>query len=158
MAAFINGARKKFEEVGTSRGGSRYRRDLSDPSKWGLNDLTQFGQVLRQYEGELDSLAAQNESKTQALQEMKSNMLKGKLHFTNLINSYWSLCYLLIAGTRREEIARFSRAKTDQEFAKILKARTLGPEHSETQMQLRKSIRVRSRIIGQSQLTYMCVY
>lgn len=79
MAVFINGTRKKFEEVGTSRGGSRYRRDLSDSSKWGLNDLTQFGQVLRQYEGELDDLTAQNETKRQALREIKSNMLKGKL-------------------------------------------------------------------------------
>ena len=78
----INDARKKFEEVGTSRGGSRYRLDLSDPSKWGLSDLTQFGQVLRQYEGELDNLTAQNETRTQALREIKSNMLKGKLHFT----------------------------------------------------------------------------
>ncbi len=47
-----------------------------------------------------------------------------------------------VAGTRREEIARFNKAKDDKEFAKMLKARTLGPEHSETQTQLRKSIRV----------------
>jgi len=46
------------------------------------------------------------------------------------------------AGTRREEIARFNKAKDDKEFAKMLKARTLGPEHSETQTQLRKSVRV----------------
>ena len=82
MAGYINSAKKKFEEIGTSRGGSLYRRDLSDPSKWGLNDLTQFGQVLRQYEGELDNLTEQNETKTQTLREMRSNMLKGELHFT----------------------------------------------------------------------------
>ena len=84
MGVYINSARKKFEEVGTSRGGSRYRRDLSDPSKWGLNDLTQFGQVLRQYEEELDNLTEQNEMKKQALREIRSNMLKGKIHFTRL--------------------------------------------------------------------------
>ena len=77
MAVVIKGARKKFEDIGTSRGGSRNRQDLSDPSKWGLSDLIQFGQVLRQYEGELDSLTVQNETKTQALREIKSNMLKG---------------------------------------------------------------------------------
>ena len=82
MAAAINNTRKKFEEGGTSRGGSRNRRDLGDPSKWGLRDLLQFAQVLRQYEGELDNLATQNETKTQALREIKSNMLKGELHFT----------------------------------------------------------------------------
>lgn len=82
MALCVNSAKKKFEEVGTSRGGSRHRGDLSDPSKWGLCDLTQFGQVLRQYEGELDNLTAQNETKTQSLREIRSNMLKGRLHFT----------------------------------------------------------------------------
>jgi nucleoporin NUP159 len=48
----------------------------------------------------------------------------------------------LLAGTRREEIARFNKAKDDKEFAKMLRSRTLGPEYSETQAQLRKSIRV----------------
>ena len=48
-----------------------------------------------------------------------------------------------IAKTRKEEIARFQKAKNDQEFAKMLKSRSLGPELSETQMHLRKNIRVR---------------
>jgi nucleoporin NUP159 len=82
MSVAIHDSRKKFEEVGTSRGGSRNRRDLSDPSKWGLSDLVQFGQILQQYEGELDKLATQNETKLQALREIKSNMLKGKLLLT----------------------------------------------------------------------------
>jgi hypothetical protein len=77
MTAIVNSTRKKIEEVGTSRGGSRNRRDLSDQSKWGLSDHVQFGQVLRQYEGELDNLAAQDEAMTQALREIQSNMLKG---------------------------------------------------------------------------------
>lgn len=49
----------------------------------------------------------------------------------------------VVAGTRKEEISRFNKAKTDKEFAKMLKSRTLGPEHLETQTQLRRSIRVR---------------
>lgn len=51
---------------------------------------------------------------------------------------------------RKEEISRFNRAKSDAEFAKMLKIRTLGPEHLETQNQLRRDIRVcvyRSSII-----------
>ena len=51
--------------------------------------------------------------------------------------------YHLIAETRKEEIVRFAKAKADPEFARMLKARTLGPEHAETQNQLRKQIRVR---------------
>ncbi|KAJ7039549.1 hypothetical protein C8F04DRAFT_1254829 [Mycena alexandri] len=34
---------------------------------------------------------------------------------------------LLKAGTRREEIGRFLKAQHDNDFAKMLKARTLGP-------------------------------
>lgn len=51
-------------------------------------------------------------------------------------------CPLQLANTRKEEIVRFSKASTDAEFAKILKARTLSPEHMETQSQLRRQIRV----------------
>jgi hypothetical protein len=42
---------------------------------------------------------------------------------------------------------RFDKAKNDKEFAKMLKSRSLGPEHSETQMHLRKSIRVRTWVV-----------
>ncbi|KAG2364542.1 hypothetical protein BDR07DRAFT_1401153 [Suillus spraguei] len=54
---------------------------------------------------------------------------------------------MLKAGTRKEEIIRFTRAQTDSEFAKMLKIRTLGPEHLETQSQLRRDIRtMRDRV------------
>ena len=46
------------------------------------------------------------------------------------------------AGTKKEEIARFDKARNDPEFAKMLQVRTLGPEHLETQNQLRRDIRV----------------
>ena len=49
------------------------------------------------------------------------------------------------AETRKEENDRFSKAKADPDFAKMLKARTLGPEAAETQAQLRKQIRVSNR-------------
>lgn len=48
----------------------------------------------------------------------------------------------LSAETRKEEIVRFSKAKADPEFSKMLKMRTLGPDATETQSQLRKQIRV----------------
>jgi nucleoporin NUP159 len=44
---------------------------------------------------------------------------------------------------RKEEVIRFSKAKDDAEYAKILKTRSLGPEHLETQIQLRRGVRVR---------------
>lgn len=51
---------------------------------------------------------------------------------------------MLVATMRKEEIVRFSKASTDAEFSKMLKARTLSPDHLETQLQLRRSIRVRT--------------
>jgi hypothetical protein len=57
------------------------------------------------------------------------------------------------AGTKKEEIARFNKAKTDPEFAKMLKVRTLGPEHLETQSQLRRDIRVRHYFLYSLTLT-----
>ena len=45
-------------------------------------------------------------------------------------------------GTRKEEIERFSKASKDTDFAKMLKARMLSPDHLETQSQLRREIRV----------------
>jgi len=54
---------------------------------------------------------------------------------------------ILKVNTRKEEIVRFNKAKTDAEYAKMLKIRTLAPEYSETQSQLRKNIRaIRDRV------------
>jgi nucleoporin NUP159 len=41
---------------------------------------------------------------------------------------------------KREEVDRFLRAKEDKKFAEMIKVRTLGPEHTENQLKLRKSI------------------
>jgi nucleoporin NUP159 len=41
---------------------------------------------------------------------------------------------------KREEVDRFLRAKEDKKFAEMVKVRTLGPEHTENQLKLRKSI------------------
>lgn len=54
---------------------------------------------------------------------------------------------------RKEEIVRFSKANSDAEFAKMLKTRTLGPEHLETQTQLRRGIRVCTFTVKESPVT-----
>lgn len=48
---------------------------------------------------------------------------------------------------RKEEVVRFSKASNDAEFTKMLKGRTLGPEHLETQTQLRRGIRVSMHLV-----------
>ncbi|KAI9512959.1 hypothetical protein F5148DRAFT_972666 [Russula earlei] len=46
-----------------------------------------------------------------------------------------------LAKTRKEEIVRFDKARSDVEFGKMLKARVLSPEQTELQIQLRRDIR-----------------
>ncbi|KAJ3478933.1 hypothetical protein NLJ89_g12357 [Agrocybe chaxingu] len=127
LARVAKNAQELRTRSSMSLGGGRNKIDLGDPSKWSLSDSPQFGQVMKLYEKDLEYLDTEREKQRQKLKEIQSDMLK--------------------AGTRKEEIARFNRAKDDKEFAKMLRARTLGPEHSETQTQLRKSIRtIRDRV------------
>ena len=49
-----------------------------------------------------------------------------------------------LAKTRKEEITRFDKARSDVEFGKMLKSRFLSPEQTELQTQLRRNTRVRS--------------
>ncbi|KAJ7671645.1 hypothetical protein DFH06DRAFT_121173 [Mycena polygramma] len=114
-------ANQKRLALSKSAGGSRRTVDLGNRTKWALADAVQFGQTMRLYEQDLADLKEERAQKEQALRELRSNLLK--------------------AGTRREEIGRFLKAQHDNDFAKMLKARTLGPEHLETQTHLRRSIR-----------------
>ncbi|KIL59565.1 hypothetical protein M378DRAFT_169073 [Amanita muscaria Koide BX008] len=115
-------ASKKRQELEKSRGGSRRKADLGDASKWGLVDVAQFGQSMKQFGPELLELLELRVELKQKIRQIETKMLK--------------------AGTRKEEIARFTKAQNDKEFAKMLKTRTLGPEHLETQTQLRRSMRI----------------
>ena len=55
----------------------------------------------------------------------------------------WELLFTIwTACTRKEEIARFSKAINNPDFARMLKTRNLGPEHLEKQVRLRKQVRV----------------
>ncbi|KAJ6577346.1 hypothetical protein B0H19DRAFT_1019727 [Mycena capillaripes] len=114
-------ANQKRLELTKSAGGSRHAADLGNRAKWALADAVQFGQTMRLYEQDLADLKEERAQNGKLLRELQSNLLK--------------------AGTRREEIGRFLKAQHDNDFAKMLKARTLGPEHLETQTHLRRSIR-----------------
>ncbi|KAJ7086057.1 hypothetical protein B0H15DRAFT_1023152 [Mycena belliarum] len=114
-------ASKKRSELSKSAGGSRRAADLGNRAKWALGDVSQFGQAMRLYEQDLAGLKEERAQQYKQLRELQRNLLKG--------------------GTRREEIGRFLKAQHDNDFAKMLKARTLGPEHLETQTHLRRSIR-----------------
>jgi nucleoporin NUP159 len=131
-------ASRKRQELTKSRGGPQRNADLKDGSKWGFVDLKQLGQLLGQFEPDLLELKELRADLRQKVRQIESKMLKGRCmrHKTSPETDRTT------AGTRKEEIARFTKAQSDKEFSKMLKTRTLGPEHLETQTQLRRSIRV----------------
>ncbi|KAF5370453.1 hypothetical protein D9615_009738 [Tricholomella constricta] len=119
--------RKKQLQIIKTRLGGRQRADLFDAKKWSPAGAVMFGEVLVQFEKDFDELRDIRDAQRQMIRELQSSMLK--------------------ANTRKEEINRFNKAKSDKEFARMLKARTLGPEHLETQTQLRRNIRaMRDRV------------
>lgn len=75
----------KISSFGDSAGGSRHKADLGDASKWSLGDLSHFGKVLRQYEGDLEDLEAHREKQMQTKRELHSNMLKGEV-FVSIVS------------------------------------------------------------------------
>ncbi|GJE85590.1 hypothetical protein PsYK624_016690 [Phanerochaete sordida] len=117
----------KLKEYYKKSNATRTTADLADSSKWLLGDALEFGRVLGLLEQEVAELKDVRSGYSKAIRELETAMLK--------------------ATMRKEEIVRFSKANSDAEFTRMLKSRTLGPEHLETQAQLRRGIRLlRDRI------------
>jgi len=130
------------EELSKASGFSHHKDTLTDPIHWTLGDIKTWGQVLKTLQDDIEQLHENRMTISQSLRELESSVLRGKLS-RYFDSSEIAVDVDLTAGTKKEEIARFNKAKTDPEFAKMLKVRTLGPEHLETQSQLRRDIRVR---------------
>ncbi|KAH7919373.1 hypothetical protein BV22DRAFT_1075323 [Leucogyrophana mollusca] len=127
LKAFADIAGKRTIELAKPSGFTHTALDLCNPPKWAHGDIKTYGRVMAELQEDIRALKQQRVLLRRLLREMGSHMLK--------------------AGTKKEEIIRFNRAKTDAEFAKMLKVRTLGPEYLETQMQLRRDIRaMRDRV------------
>ncbi|KAM5544595.1 hypothetical protein V8D89_001493 [Ganoderma adspersum] len=108
-------------------GSAKTADDLNEPTKWVMSDLPQFKHILKEAELGLEKWQKEKATCILHLRELESDMLKG--------------------STREEEVERFSKASKDAEFARMLKQRTLSPDHLETQAQLRRDIRaIRGRI------------
>ena len=86
----------------------------------------------------LEGWRTHRKSQRRTLRKLESDMLKGML-FSLIKRPFVDV---LLAATRKEEVVRFNKIKTDNNFAKMLKMRTLGPEHLEAQTYLRRNIRV----------------
>ncbi|KAI0350061.1 hypothetical protein OH77DRAFT_1514617 [Trametes cingulata] len=127
LKALANRAKARAAQLNRPGSGNKTAQDLVDPTKWIMGDLPQFKQIMKEVEQELEKWEKEKATCISHIRELESDMLK--------------------ATTRKEEILRFSKASQDAEFARMLKARTLNPEHLETQAQLRREIRtIRGRI------------
>ncbi|KZT06115.1 uncharacterized protein LAESUDRAFT_726338 [Laetiporus sulphureus 93-53] len=115
-------ARNRCATLYRAHGGRHVVSDLGDSSKWAIGDSAQLEQIVRSVQHDLAILKEEKLACIAAIEQVEGSMLK--------------------ASTRREEIAQFSEASRDPDFARMLESRTLGPEHLETQKQLRRDIRV----------------
>ncbi|KAL1745401.1 hypothetical protein HDZ31DRAFT_36516 [Schizophyllum fasciatum] len=120
-------AKQQLKKLSDPVADTKHKEDLANPVKWSLGDLAIFSRTLLAFSKDLTELKAARDKERQFVKELRASMLK--------------------ANTRKEEITRFSKAQSDPEFAKMLKTRTLGPEHLETQTNLRRNLRiVRDRV------------
>jgi nucleoporin NUP159 len=141
-------AQKTAEKRETmSRGSTRTNNGSNNNERPSLRDITQLGGKLRHIQSDLSSLQKLRIEHAAAIRALRGQMLKGTCdRFSERLSRM--LKKIFAAGTRKEEVVRFHRAKTDKEFAMILRERTLGPEHLEAQNQLRKDVRVCGNLSG----------
>lgn len=111
------------------------KADLGIPARWYPADALKFRETLLGYGDDLELLKESRDEAKKVLKELGSGVVKGLfiITFKSLRYAYHSRA----ANTRKEEIERFNRAKEDDNFAKMLRGRTLGPEHLETRARLR---------------------
>ncbi|GAC97179.1 hypothetical protein PHSY_004764 [Pseudozyma hubeiensis SY62] len=102
--------------------------DFADPSKWSFGDLPKMLSLAKSLGPLTQRIEDEAASHKRKVAELQSLQLK--------------------AEAKREEVARFIRARSDPEFAKMIRVRQLGPEHVENQNKLRKASQVvRDRIV-----------
>ncbi|KAG9095083.1 hypothetical protein FRC07_011152 [Ceratobasidium sp. 392] len=97
-------------------------QSTSDPRKWGLGDLKALKQVTSLVAKEVNQLQGLNKDFISQVTELQPGA--EKVH------------------AKKNEIARYLKAKKDPKYTRLLKSRTSSPEHVESQTKLRKSIQV----------------
>ncbi|ORY04091.1 hypothetical protein K493DRAFT_153166, partial [Basidiobolus meristosporus CBS 931.73] len=85
---------------------------------WTLGDLSEVVQLTCDLSREAETLKEKSLITKKQVLEMQGDILKIEM--------------------KREEAARFLRAKEDPDYAKLVKVRQLGPEHSDNQQKLRR--------------------
>ncbi|CAO1622512.1 unnamed protein product [Sympodiomycopsis kandeliae] len=114
-------------QIRESTGVTGSLEDLKYPDSWAFGDLPALSKIENLLRAQIKDLGSQASEYQRDVAELESGLLK--------------------AETKREEAARFLRARTDPEFAKLIRVRQLGPEHAANQAKLRSSSQsVRERI------------
>ena len=83
--------------------------------------------------GDVQSLSSLTSEFLQAVIESEDQVAETRKHIASIESVQ------LKSEVKREEIARFLRARQDPDFAKMVRVRHLGPEQLENQMRLRRS-------------------
>ncbi|KAK4048627.1 hypothetical protein OIV83_004597 [Microbotryomycetes sp. JL201] len=98
-----------------------------DAKYWSMGDLKRLQEETTKVEPEVEHSLNLAAAQKRTVAELQSQMLK--------------------AETKREEALRFLRARSDPEFAKMVRVRQLGPEQVENQRQIRLAMEsVQSRL------------
>ncbi|KZT29964.1 hypothetical protein NEOLEDRAFT_1127876 [Neolentinus lepideus HHB14362 ss-1] len=113
---------RKYSETAKLETASLKAPSSTKPGAVVIGDIGRLSEKLQATEAEVAELKTRKKTYTQAIRELEGGLMK--------------------ATTKREEIVRFSKASKDPEFAKALRIRSLGPEYTETQRQLRRNITV----------------
>ena len=92
--------------------------DLKDTESWVFADIGVLGPIARDLTQQLQKGVYDASTIQQRLDGLDSTQLKSEI--------------------KKDEIARFLRARQDPEFAKLVRIRHLGPEHVENQWRLRR--------------------
>lgn len=93
--------------------------DLSDEAMWTFGELETKSKLTAELTAKADELSQETRALKVSLKEIQSQHLK--------------------VDVKREEIARFVRARNDPSFSKMVRVKQLGPEHAENQAKLRRA-------------------
>lgn len=101
------------------RGDEKHVDDLQDPASWTFGDLRSLASVAQVLQTRIEDTERAAAESQQRVANIQSVQLKAEI--------------------KRDEAARFLRARKDPSFAKLVHVRHLGPEHVENQQRLRRT-------------------
>jgi hypothetical protein len=107
---------------------------------WSLGDLASFPALASEVEQRVAAAQASARGQKKGIAELQGQLLKGA-HGSGLLSCATGI--RRTAHAKKEECARYVKAKTDPEVAKKIRVRALGPEQAENQRRLRRSSQVR---------------